>query len=559
MTTSDASMPQGLRAPSLGEGRTLGVYRIVRHLGTGGMAEVYEGMHVGLRKRVAIKVLKAEMAANSDVRRRFLYEGQAASRIRHPHVVDVTDVADGEVPFLVMELLEGRTLQGMLDGRTRLPLGRAVDILLPILAALAEAHNIGVIHRDLKPDNVFLARTSQGRVVPKLLDFGISKVIDDLEAKNTATSSVLGTPHYMSPEQAAGEKFLDARSDQFSAAMILYECITGGLPYKADTIVGLIHEVARCELRPPSDWDPTLPKEIDGVLMRGLAKDPGDRYDLIEDFAEALLPFATERGSKSFDAARHAALIPLSEFPPPPSAGPASGVSKRSPDAALGASGKPAQPSLGPPTLDGPRSPAAVVVDTSSPPTPAPAVAPVSTSMPTPVSAPIALEEPKRSRAPVVIAVIAILLLILAAVPAALFFLAKDEVAAPGPAVTTASPPSTFAVRTSATPPAARFELDGRELGTGPIALELPLDGASHRLIVSADGYVSRDIVFRDASPPATIDLEAVPAEVQPVEDRPEPTPMGERPRMAGMRVEAAEMVAPPTMMGGESDIRLER
>jgi serine/threonine-protein kinase len=389
-------------------------------------------------------------------------------------------------------------------------------------------------------------------------------VIDDLEAKNTATSSVLGTPHYMSPEQAAGEKFVDARSDQFSAALILYECITGGLPYKADTVVGLIHEVARSQIRPPSAWDPTLPSEFDPVLMRALAKDPGDRYDLIEDFAEALLPFATERGTKSFDAARHAALIPLSEIPPAPAAGPPSGVSKRSPaEGSLGASSPAAQPLAGPPTLD--EVLPAVLIEPSGAATPTPVSmpmptpvsmpmpTPVSASMPTPVSAPVVLES-QRSRAPLVLALVAVVLLILLAVPIVWFVRPQDRAATPEQ-VTTASPPGTFEVRISATPASARFELDGRELGTGPIALELPLDGTSHRLVVRADGFVSRDIVFRDAAPPATIHLEEVPVEVQPPDEPPEPTMMGERPRMIGMRTDVE--MGNPTM--GGSDIRLER
>jgi serine/threonine protein kinase len=176
---SASNRPSSRLADGLGSrsGMIFGQYELVRRIGSGGMAEVYEAVHRGLKKTVAIKVLLPDVAENADLRARFLREGEAASRIQHPHVVDVTDVGEHEgVPFLVMELLSGDTLTRVIREHRQLSLARALDVLLPIAAALSEAHRKGVVHRDLKPDNIFIARTSGGKVVPKLLDFGVSKM-----------------------------------------------------------------------------------------------------------------------------------------------------------------------------------------------------------------------------------------------------------------------------------------------------------------------------------------------------------------------------------------------
>jgi serine/threonine-protein kinase len=280
----------------------LGAYQLLRALGTGGMATVYEAEHLGLQKRVAVKVLRPELAASADMRARFLREGIAASRIRHPHVVDITDVGEsGGMPYLVMELLDGEPLTDVMERAAKLPVRRAVDILLPLLAALGDAHRAGVVHRDIKPDNIFLARTQQGHALPKILDFGISRLFGRSAAQLTAQSQILGTPDFMSPEQARGEEKVGPASDQFSMAVVLFECLTGALPHPADvSIVRVLRAVAFGEVIAPSAYEPAFDPALEAVLMRALAPLPEARFPSVEAFGTALLPFASPRGQAAF-------------------------------------------------------------------------------------------------------------------------------------------------------------------------------------------------------------------------------------------------------------------
>ena len=203
----------------LGPGTMLGRYQVARKIGEGGMAAVYEGAHVELQKRVAIKVLLPAMASNEEVRNRFLREGRAASRIHHPHVVDVTDVgAEGSTVFLVMEFLAGETLAQFLEHEGVLPVEALAGIMLPVAAAVSAAHAEGVLHRDLKPENIFLARDRDGFLHPKVLDFGISRIIDPgTNQRLTSTGAMVGTPAYMSPEQVRST----ARADDYASTRLL--------------------------------------------------------------------------------------------------------------------------------------------------------------------------------------------------------------------------------------------------------------------------------------------------------------------------------------------------
>jgi serine/threonine-protein kinase len=286
--------------PELVEGTIFGKYRLVRLLGRGGMGAVYEATHVDLKKRVAIKVLPRAVANDPIVRARFEREGEIASRIRHPHVVDVTDVGteDG-LPYLVMEFLEGEDLGTLLDHTRPLGTERICEIMLPVCAAVGAAHDEGIIHRDLKPENIYLAHAKHG-TIPKLLDFGISKVAAALAGSNdlTKTSSLLGTPYYMSPEQVRGAKHIDTRTDVYALGVILYECATGNRPFAEDNLYNLLLEIVGAEVKKPREYNPELPEEFEAIIMKAIARPLDVRYANVYQLGKALLPFAdaTTRG-----------------------------------------------------------------------------------------------------------------------------------------------------------------------------------------------------------------------------------------------------------------------
>jgi serine/threonine protein kinase len=310
-------------------GVRLGKYRLVRLVGEGGMGSVYEAVHDALHKKVAVKTLLPQIAANPLARARFSREGQAASRIRHPNVVDVTDVDSHDgTPFLVMEYLEGETLAELFAREGAVPLPRLLDLLLPVFSAVAAGHHVGVIHRDLKPQNVFLARSGRGELVPKVLDFGISKLIGaDVAGKGvTATGASLGTVAYMSPEQAEGAKNADERSDQYSLALILYEGCTGRRAYQGDNAFALLRQISAGNVPPASSLRSDLPQEFESVLMRALSLRPDARHRSVSHLGGALLPFASPRSRLLFGeefgeataSLERPTAVATATFPPPP-------------------------------------------------------------------------------------------------------------------------------------------------------------------------------------------------------------------------------------------------
>jgi serine/threonine-protein kinase len=283
-------------------GESFGRYRIVRLLGAGAMGSVYEAVHLDLGKRVALKAVHPAVAEDPVLAARFLREGQAAARIRHPHVMDVTDTGQfGETLFMVMEYLEGENLSTYLHRAGRLGLVELCEVMLPILSAVAAAHDEGVIHRDLKPHNIVLSRGRGGRIVPKLVDFGISKIAKDSpNAGLTRTSALLGTPLYMSPEQVHELKNLDARSDQYSLGVILYECAIGRTPFSEPQLYSLLSAIAAGRFEPLRRLRPELPEGFERVVVKMMARDRDNRFRDVNAAARELLEFASPESRRSW-------------------------------------------------------------------------------------------------------------------------------------------------------------------------------------------------------------------------------------------------------------------
>ncbi|RLB66194.1 MAG: hypothetical protein DRI90_00060, partial [Deltaproteobacteria bacterium] len=274
-----------------------GKYRLVRLLGVGGMGSVYEAEHTLISRRVAVKLLLPQLADVPEMAERFLREARSASEIDHPNIIEVYDVgrSDEGHLFIVMELLEGQSLRELLNEQRRLGLGRAIRIILEVLAGLQAAHQQGTIHRDLKPDNVFLVPGDDDSERVKILDFGISKVKDSgAEGGLTRTGAVLGTPHYMAPEQAQGEADVDERIDVWAAGVILYEMLSGSRPYSGDSYNRVIAQILIDPVPRLKEVAPAVPAVLAEVVERALAKERDGRYADVAAMMRALRAVAEE-------------------------------------------------------------------------------------------------------------------------------------------------------------------------------------------------------------------------------------------------------------------------
>ncbi len=274
-------------------GQTLdGRYQIVKLLGEGGMGAVYLGRHVVIGKKVAVKILHADLAGGDEMFKRFYREAQAAAAIGHKNIIDVLDVgasSQGD-PYMVMEYLEGEDLDNMLARTGPIAPAAACGIMEPILLALEAAHSKGIVHRDLKPANIFITQQEGEDPTVKLIDFGISKFSPEGgdQTKLTQTGTLLGTPAYMSPEQARSTAEVDRRTDIYAMGVIFYQMLTGALPFSGESYNDLLIKVLTEPHTPPSDAYPDFPTEAGGVIERTLTKDVDKRYQTASEMLHAL-------------------------------------------------------------------------------------------------------------------------------------------------------------------------------------------------------------------------------------------------------------------------------
>jgi serine/threonine-protein kinase len=311
----DAAVLQNPTDPLLGQ-TLAGKYLVEKLIKRGGMGAVYQGKHVLMDKTVAIKVLRPALAVDDDVVARFSREAKAASRISHPHAVSVTDFGESEngIVFLVMEYLEGRTLKEIIRSEGAMPLTRVVEIIRQVTGALDAAHGQGVVHRDLKSDNIMVSQTNGGDWA-KVLDFGIAKIQQPkgvLDPEITAANLVIGTPQYMSPEQCSQTQPLDARSDIYSLGVIIYEMLAGRVPFTGESATMIMMQ--HVQDSPPSVLATRrdLPPAVDGVITRALAKVPADRFQTAGELFAALSTAAGEDVSATPRSAETVASAPVS-------------------------------------------------------------------------------------------------------------------------------------------------------------------------------------------------------------------------------------------------------
>jgi serine/threonine-protein kinase len=284
-------IPRGVLVP----GEQFGVYRIGACIGEGGMARIYQAEHAGLRRQVALKVLLDASTRAPEGRERFLREARIAAAIKHPNVVNIFDVGVHEdTAFLVMELLQGTDLEQEIEARGPLDEATIVDIMVPVVAGLSAVHDAGVVHRDLKPGNVFLAQGLYDDVDPKLLDFGISKAPGPEQLRLTGNGMLIGTPFYMSPEGLRGEE-MTPRSDQYSLGVVMYECATGTNPFHATTFAEIFRLIGAGEYPPPSSTRPQISKRLERIIMRAMSLDPAARFKDLRDMGRELLQLAGQR------------------------------------------------------------------------------------------------------------------------------------------------------------------------------------------------------------------------------------------------------------------------
>jgi serine/threonine-protein kinase len=301
-----------------------GRYRLERKLARGGMGSVWLARHLQLDSGVAIKLIAPEYASSLDARARFEREAKAAAQLRTPNVVHVYDYGvEDDTPFIAMELLEGEDLDARLRREGRLTRGAVLVIVNQLCKALRLAHDAGLVHRDLKPANIFLARQGQDEIV-KVLDFGIAKATGlGPSGGATKTGTLLGSPYYMSPEQVRRRKGVDHRSDLWSVGVIIFQCLTGRLPFQAEELGELILEICAEAVPLASQFAPDLDLDVNRFLARALAREPHERFQSASELADAFSALvsagAADARQDAFTPAPRGASAPFTQpFPAAP-------------------------------------------------------------------------------------------------------------------------------------------------------------------------------------------------------------------------------------------------
>lgn len=274
-----------------------GRYQVGEIIGRGGMADVFEGIDLRLGRKIAIKLLKSDLANDETFESRFAQEAQASAKMAHPTIVRIYDAGEEistdsngnsrKTPFIVMEYVKGKLLRDLMHER-KLTTAEAIGYAKGVLTALEYSHRAGIIHRDIKASNIMV--TDEGQV--KVMDFGIARAISDSSATQAHTSGIVGTAQYFSPEQARGEA-VDARTDLYSTGVLLYEMLAGRPPFKGDTAVSVAYQHVSERVTPPSEHNPELTPELDQVVLNALAKDREDRFQTAEEFRDHLLAAAS--------------------------------------------------------------------------------------------------------------------------------------------------------------------------------------------------------------------------------------------------------------------------
>jgi serine/threonine-protein kinase len=325
-SSSDTTLASAGVERVLGEGSSFGTYTIGPCIAQGRLSRIYSARHEGLRRQVALKLLVEGFARNPDGVERFLREARNAAAIKHPNVVDIFDVGiQQDIPYLVMELLEGEDLATRLSKRGPLTEAELIEIMVPVVAGLSAVHDAGVLHRNLKPANVFIARGRNDEVVPKLVDFGISKAVWSDQLKLTLPNRLLmGTPSYMSPEAIRGAP-MTALSDQYSLGVVMYECVTGKNPCDGESFADTLRIITTGDYDPPTKYKPQLSRHLTNIIARTMSLEPADRFTDLRELGRELLMLAGKRtritwdlsfGENSRALSRRAAVTTVIELAP---------------------------------------------------------------------------------------------------------------------------------------------------------------------------------------------------------------------------------------------------